>query len=329
MTAPSVGFKLPPVTHNSDGSPKRVGFELEFSGVTLEQTAKTLKDSLGGELKQKTSVEWTLHNEILGDFNIELDWEYLKLEARQNRRLDRDETLVEVLAEMASLLVPIEVACPPIAVADLDALSPMVVALRKAGAVGTDESLLAAYGLHINTDIQRPDAETLHAYLKAFGLLQWWLVDAHRVDITRKMSPYIDLYSDAYLNVLFSGTMPSMERVVADYLYYNPSRNRALDMLPLLSHIDLNAVRRMVDDPKIKVRPAFHYRLPNCNIDRLDWSLSQSWNIWWCVEQLANRPRDLECLGRAFLLAARPILGVSRDAWVEFIGRWLKENGLA
>jgi hypothetical protein len=43
--------------------------------------------------------------------------------------------------------------------------------------------------------------------------------------------------------------------------------------LPLLAEIDSDRVRRFVNDPRIKARPAFHYRLANCHIERADWSV--------------------------------------------------------
>lgn len=336
MPSNSVNFKLPPITHKKDGTPRRVGFELEFSGLSLDQTAETLKASLGGTLKKKTAVEWDIHVDALGDFKLEIDWHYLKRMAEENEhaKLNADwatlltETWIDLLAQASTLLVPIEVACPPIAIADLEALLPMVDALRNTGAVGTEESWLAAYGVHINPEIPDLDAETLFSYLRAFALLQWWLVDAHEVDVTRKISPYIDPYPEAYLKKLLVQPQPSMQQIIADYLEYNPSRNRALDLLPMLSLIDKSAVQRIVDDPKVQARPAFHYRLPNCNIDRKDWSLADPWNKWWFVEQLAYRPNDLDKLSLEFLLADRPILGVDRSDWVEYIDQWLKNSGL-
>ncbi len=324
-----VRFKSPPITHKNDGSPRLVGFELEFSGLSLSQTAETLQSSLGGNLGKKSAAEWVLHVDVLGDFNIELDWSYLKRTAKEYEQEYQHREWVDLLTQAATLLVPVEIACPPIPLADLEALVPMVDTLRKAGAVGTEESLLAAYGVHINTEIPQLDAETLFSYLRAFSLLQWWLVAAHEVDVTRKMSPYIDLYPEAYLKQLLSRSQATIEQIFADYLEYNASRNRALDLLPLLAHIDNDAVRHAVNDPKIKARPAFHYRLPNCHIERLDWSLADSWNTWWVVEQLAHRPDDLDDLSTAFLAAARPVIGVSRNDWVEFIGRWLKDQELA
>nr|WP_305907330.1 amidoligase family protein [Methylomarinum sp. Ch1-1]MDP4520072.1 amidoligase family protein [Methylomarinum sp. Ch1-1] len=306
-----------------------MGFELEFSGLSLEQTGVALRKSLGGKLEQLSVAESVLHVDALGDFTIELDWNYLKRTAEENEHSQQNGDWVNLLSQAANLLVPVEIACPPIPVGELEALTPMVDDLRKAGAVGTEESLLAAYGVHINPEIPRQDAETLFTYLRAFAVLQWWLVDAHDVDVTRKMSPYIDLYPEAYLKKLLSAPQPTMEQLFADYLEHNASRNRALDLLPLLAHIDRDAVLRVVDDPKIQARPTFHYRLPNCHIERADWSLSASWNTWWVVEQLASRSDDLNELSQDFLQAERPVIGVNRKEWVEYIGRWLKDHALA
>ena len=120
-----------------------------------------------------------------------------------------------------------------------------------------------------------------------------------------------------------------MDEIFADYLEHNATRNRALDLLPMMAEIDEDRVRRAVDDPKIKARPAFHYRLPNCHIEREDWSLSQPWNVWWVVEELAQRPDDLRDLGAKFLEAERPVLDVSRADWVAFLDQWLKAHQLA
>lgn len=310
-----------------------VGFELEFSGLSLEQTAETILSSLGGKLEGGTAAEQIVHVESLGDFNVELDWDFLKQKAAenaQNEESGKNEDWLDPLSKAASLLVPVEIVCPPIPITNLNALDPMVAALRKAGAAGTAESLFAAYGVHINTEIGHLDAATLFDYLRAFSLLQWWLVEAHNIDTTRKLSPYINLYPEKYVKRLLTpGTPPGIDTICADYLEYNATRNRALDMLPLLAEIDLELVRSVVDDPKIKARPAFHYRMPNCNIEQPDWSPAQPWNKWWIIEQLAHRSDDLDELSSAFLEAEQPILGVNRNNWVGFIDQWLKKYVLA
>ncbi|WP_299200585.1 amidoligase family protein [uncultured Amphritea sp.] len=322
----TITYKLPPCTTNAEGAERRVGFELEFSGLTLQQTSDIVKKTLGATLQSATAAEHKLHAQGLGDFNIELDWNYLKQKAATAGEENRE--LLDLISDAASLLVPIEVVCPPIPLSRLSALDQLVTALRNAGAIGTEESIIAAYGVHINAEIPRLDAANLYAYLRAFSLLQWWLVEAHEVNTSRKISPYIDLYPEKYVIKLISGPPPDMDTLFSDYLKHNGSRNRALDLLPLLAVIDENKVRSRVDDPKINARPTFHYRLPNCNIEHPDWSLALSWNTWWIIEQLAASPELLDKLSRAFLEAGQPLFGVSRKQWTEYIDQWLTDHAL-
>jgi len=323
-----VNFKTPSVTIKADGSLRRVGLELEFSGLTLNETVDIVQSSLGGNFGIKNAAEQLIHVASLGDFNVETDWDFLKRTAKATSHSGDDGEWIKQLSKVASALVPVEVVCPPIPITSLNRLDPMVSRLRRAGAVGTEESLIAAYGVHINTEIPSLDAETLFAYLRSYSLLQWWLVEAHHVNASRKISPYIDLYPKNYIKLLASQTSPSMDKIFDDYLEYNASRNRALDLLPLLAEIDKQRVFNKVNDPKIKPRPAFHYRMPDCNIEHNDWSLAQAWNIWCIVEQLAQRPDDLTELSVAFLDAEQPIIGVIRNRWVKYLDQWLKDHEL-
>lgn len=139
---------------------------------------------------------------------------------------------------------------------------------------------------------------------------------------------YIDLYPQAYLEQLLSLSEPTLDQLVEGYLIHNATRNRALDLLPILVQIDPDRVHRIIDDPKIKARPAFHYRLPNCHIERIDWSLEIPWNSWSIVEWLSHQVQGLEELSAAYLNARRPVIGVNRATWVEFTDRWLKDHAL-
>ncbi len=322
-------YRLPPVTENENGEIRRVGFELEISGITLPEAVAAVKQALDAETSAETAADTSLQVESLGEFKVELDWAFLKRKAKEQGEDPESQEWLETLSRAAALLVPVEVVCPPIPMTELDRLEPMVAALREAGAVGTEESLIAAYGVHINTEIPALDATTLDAYLKSFALLQWWLVDRHDVDPARKLSPYIDLYPEAYLRRVLARKDTTMDQIFEDYLEHNATRNRALDMLPMLSEIDANRIRAAVDDPRIQARPAFHYRLPNCNIEKPDWSLAGVWEPWLMVEKLAQDTALLAELSQAFSEARRPVLGVKRDDWVEFIDQWLKDRGLA
>ncbi|MFO7913279.1 MAG: amidoligase family protein [Desulfotignum sp.] len=326
--AQNIPYKLPSVTHTRNKKMRKVGFELEFTGLDLNQTTAVVEQVFSGKRTSASPAACVVSVQELGDFAIELDWHFLKKIALQQNRVKSGDWL-DLLSQAAALLVPMEVVCPPIAVSDLDRLDPLVRELRRAGARGTEDSMIAAYGVHINTEVPHLDASCLAGYLRAFSLLQWWLVDAHQVDFARRISPFVDLYPEAYLKQLFSRTAPGQNQISDDYFQHNASRNRALDLLPLFAHMNADQVRRAVSDTKIKARPAFHYRLPNCQIDKPDWCLALPWNTWWVVEELAQRPDDLQDLGQQFLAMHRPLLGVSRNDWTALMSRWLQDHALA
>jgi len=321
-------FTAPPVSRTADGAERRVGFELEFSGVSLERAIAAVAEALDGEIKSETAAECTIAAPEFGDFVVEIDWSYLKRKAAEDEAQPDDSRWLETLSQAAALVVPLEVVCPPLGLSDLPVLEPVVRSLRNAGAVGTDESLAAADGVHVNAEIPRLDAPTIFAYLRAFALLQWWLVDAHDVDVARRLSPYVNLYPEAYLERVASMPNANLDEIFADYLTHNATRNRALDLLPLLAEIDEARVKESVDDPRIKARPAFHYRLPNCHIEQPDWSLDSAWNTWCVVERVATNAALLDELAAAFIESERPVLGVSRANWVAHVDKWLRDHAL-
>lgn len=320
-------FKHLPQRHNQTGQLRKVGFELEFAGLNIDQTSEILKNELGGELQIESIAESILQVPELGEFKIELDWQFLKEKAAEED-VDDPSQWIELLSQSAAIIVPVEVVCPPIALSDLERLNPMIDALREAGATGTEESMLAAYGVHINCEVPRLDASTLFCYLRSFSLLQWWLIDNQTINFTRKLSPYIDLYPEAYLKQLFGCQQPDLEHIFADYLEHNASRNRALDLLPLLAEIDDERVHQAVGDDLIQARPAFHFRLPDCHIEKPEWSLTSAWHSWWLVEQLAAQEDALNDLSERFLNMGRPVIGVSRSDWIKVIDLWLSDHGL-
>lgn len=325
MKPSQTNFTLPSECHNASGHMRTVGFELEFSGIALRHAVKVVCDCLNGSAPNEIVAEVNVKTD-LGDFNVEVDWDFLKRTAAHAELGDSSTEWLKHLSEAAALLVPIEVVCPPIAIDQIQPLDALVNDLRSAGAMGTQESLIAAYGVHINTELPALDAKTISRYLRAFVLLQWWLVEAHHVDIARRASPYINLFDESYVNLVLSRDYTHTDDLIDDYLQHNPTRNRALDMLPLFAHIDEARVRSQIDDPKIKARPTFHYRLPNCSIDDPQWSLAKSWGLWCEVERLANDESSLDLLANEFRELSRPVLGVSRTTWVERIAQWINDH---
>ncbi|WP_236014217.1 amidoligase family protein [Marinobacterium alkalitolerans] len=310
----------------SDGSMRRAGFELEFTGLTFAQARQGVLDVLDGTEKVKSPVETAVKTEQ-GTFNLELDWALLKQVAQEYAQVDVTPDWLDSISRLAARVVPIELVCPPIRLDQLDTLDPVVERLRHAGAQGTDDSLIAALGVHINAELPDLSPATIQAYLKAYSLLQWWLVDAHAVNLARKVSPYVDLYPEEYIDRLLTQQSASLDGIFDLYLAYNATRNRALDLLPLLAHLDEDRVQAQVNDDRIKSRPALHYRLPNCEIERNAWDLAEEWNTWWVVEQLAADEDAMAELSRRWLSMSRPLLGVNRAEWVKGVDQWLRERG--
>ena len=50
-------FRMPPQLGTGDGRPRRVGFELEFSGIFLDDAVAALEKSMGGHVASRTAAE--------------------------------------------------------------------------------------------------------------------------------------------------------------------------------------------------------------------------------------------------------------------------------
>ena len=84
--------------------------------------------------------------------------------------------------------------------------------------------------MHVNAEAPSLEPADVLAVVRAFGLLQWWLVDRHEVDLSRRMSPYIDLYPEAYVLLL-----------TASYWFYGQSHWAYLSLLATSTLIDFVA----------------------------------------------------------------------------------------
>jgi hypothetical protein len=315
--------------HTTAGDDRCVGFELEFSGIALDEASRLICEALGGRRELRSSAEHRVVSARLGEFNIEVDWKFLKDQARASADKGTDDDWTVALRDLATAIVPLELVCPPIPIRQLHELDGLIEALRDGGAKGTATSPVAAYGVHINTEIPSLDATTLHRYLRAYCLLQWWLVQEHDPDTTRRLSFYIEPYPESYLREVMELDAPSLAQMLEHYLEHNATRNRALYLLPILASVDEDRVQEAVDDGRVKARPAFHYRLPDCHIEDPDWSLRTPWQRWLAVEALAEDAEAQQELAGEFLGARRPVLGVNKDKWRRRIESWLHDRGLA
>lgn len=294
-------YLLPPLLTDSSGQPRRAGFEFEFGNLPIVKTARALQQSLGGELEIKTPFEAVLHGSELGKLKIERDANILK-SVRYRRWL---ESLgiefspgslandIETNIDNASRgLIPCEVVTEPIPFKQLDKLDTLTATLNGLGAEGTQDSLIYAFGLHINPSIPDSSCETLKRYLQSFLLLYTWIIDSSEIDLTRRFfTKYIDPFPPDYMElVLDNSYSPDDDALISDYLEYNPTRNRALDLLPIMLERNRDLVLARINEDERKLvrgRPAFHYRLPDCKINEAGWSAAGAWNRWVYIESLA------------------------------------------
>ena len=326
-------WKLPDKLNKTDGSARHVGIEIELQGIDVNEIAELTAGTLGGTIEQVSSVEYNIDVPDFGEYRVEVDFRLLKELAReeQGRGEEGDDGLmnfaIELLGGASAVLVPCEIVTPPMPMESMaEPMDALVERLRAAGAKGTRQSLLYAFGVHLN--VEPPDLEpvTVLGYLRAFVCLYDWIVDEGRIDLSRQITPYIRPFKRDYdLLVADPKYAPDWPELIDDYLEHNPTRDRALDMLPMFAHIDEERVTAVVDDPLIKPRPAFHYRLSNSCVDEDGWSIASPWNRWMQIERLASDPDALASCSIAFARDRERMLRSVDKRWVDEVRRWTSD----
>lgn len=299
--------RFDPLPHETTpaGDLRRIGLELEVASISPQAMGESVTAVLGGTIEHESAFLSRVRDTELGDFNIELDASILRdrryQEALAEIGIDIGEgearnNIEDVMSRLAGLVVPRELVGPPVPWTELARLDEIRLRLHEAGAKGTHSSPFYAFGLQINIEAASLEADGLLAMLRAFLLKYDWLLERSDVDLARRISPYVQSYPEDYVaHVLDPDYQPDLTTLIDDFLYYTPTRNRPLDLLPLFAHIDKERVMAApVEKELIKPRPAFHYRLPNCLIDEPDWNLSIPWNDWVAVERLAADPGALK-----------------------------------
>lgn len=299
---------------------RRVGVELEFTGLGIEQIVTLVQGAVGGQIRPHSAYEYSISDSQFGDFTVELDYAYLKARGREDNGTgfwnDIERLSDDLLGAVAKQVVPLEIVCPPIPISQLHRLHPMLSALRERGARGTGVSAIYAFGLHLNPEVPDCEASTLLGYLRAFAVAFDWLRQVSDIDLSRRVFPYIQPYDRGYVRKICDPDYdPDIPQLIDDYLATNASRNRALDMLPLFAHLEREQVDAAVGDDLVKARPTLHYRLPNCDIERPGWDLRPAWNHWLVIEALAADPARLESICRDYCASLDKPLG----SW---LGRW-------
>lgn len=325
---------MPDQLHTPDGKIRRVGVEMEMAGLELATIAEAVTAVFDGQAKAESPFEIKVQGTRHGSFLVELDASLLK--DREYRPylatigIDPDDVqgqqVDDLIARLARSVVPSEVVAPPIPMTALEEMDTLRAKLHQAGAKGTRAALVYAFGVQFNVEVASFEAAYLRDMLRAYVLLHDRLSKRGTVDLARKISPYIRPFPGGYARVILAEDyVPTQTELIQDYLQHNPTRNRPLDMLPLFAHLDEDRVLSApVEAHLIKPRPAFHYRLPNSQIDEPKWSLAMPWNDWVMVEKLAQDKDRLATYSRAYLEQPGEVIAGMIDDWVDMLGSWFK-----
>ncbi|KAA9005249.1 amidoligase family protein [Histidinibacterium aquaticum] len=300
------------------GRPRRTGVEIEFAGLTERQTAELLHQTFGGRIEETGAHELRLEETTLGKLKVYLDTAFR----------DRTGPLAERGLDLARSVVPIEIVTDPLPRETLPELDRMRELLREAGAQGSHGGIFFGFGLHLNPEIAGAGIGDILPVLTAYALLEDWLRYADPMDGSRRLLPFSDPYPRAFVDALAAAEGWSMDDLIDAYLHHTPTRNRGLDVLPVLARIDEARVSRALDGlGPVSPRPAWHYRLPDCRLGEPDWTIAYEWNRWVTVERLADRPTLLDRLKRRWR-EHRSALMTTRGGWLKETSRFVAEEGL-
>jgi hypothetical protein len=276
-----------PQPSRADGAPRRCGVEIECAGLSLREAADLLRALWGGRLDvERAKDRLALRGGRYGTLRIERDTAL--------SRAGAEGALRAALGD----LVPVEIVTDPLAPGDLPLLDRTVAALRAAGARGSRDGVAFGFGVHLNPEVAAETADFVVPVVRAFALLEDWLRASDPIDPARRLLPFVDPWPRRLVDALAAdGAAWDLPALTERYLALSPSRNRGLDLLPLLTHLDPDRVAAALPEAKARGgRPAFHYRLPEARLDEAGWTLAYEWNRWVLVERVAAQPDLLAAL---------------------------------
>lgn len=283
--------------------PRQIGVEIEFYGVDVLKTAQLLQGHFGGNKKEISQTEIVVENDDMGDIKVELD-SHLAHQISHYMTKNKKSELTQFMGTAGNELlrrasVPVEIVFPPVDEDHLSDVDAIIAHLIKAGAKGTQDNPIFAFGVHLNVSTDETDVEFFHRVLLAFFLLQLWLAEKTRQDVSRMVSGYNKLFPHKFGVELTKRDFQNISDLIVFYKKYIPDRNFALDMYPLWLHLDKTCLDK-TKHALVKARPTFHYRLPDCKLGREGWNFSKEYTWWLEVEKLAKDPTRLESIAQSY-----------------------------
>ncbi len=301
----------PPRARTGSGATRRIGVEIEFAGVSVGDAAGLVQRHFGGELHAESAYRIHVDGTAFGDFVVEIDMSY----AHKALESEMGRALRDAVVDMSSAVIPVEIVCPPVPWDAAHALDALRADLRAMGAEGTRESFFYAFGVQLNPELPTLEIGYILSCLRAFVLLREWLRREIDVDPSRRIWLFESPFPMGYCaRILDPAYAPDVADFIEDHLRANATRDRELDLLPLLCHLDGPRVRRRLPAEKINPRPTWHYRLPNSEVSRTDWTIGREWARWVRVERLAENAALLRDAADAWLENHARLLPRDREA---------------
>lgn len=330
-------FKQPPILHNKQGEIRKCGFELEFANIGIEDSVQIILKLYGGKAEKRHRFHQEVVGTRVGDFSVKIDLKLLN-ERSYKKPLDKlninlqeyqlGESSLEfevesALEDIVKKVIPYEIVTPPLPITEIEEFEKLRKSLYQNKAEGTKAAITNAFATHINIETPDTGAGTILHYLKSFLLLYPWIFRKSEIDLARRVTSFINPFPVSYIEkVLAPDYQPDFETLIEDYHIYNPDRNRPLDMYPMFAALRNEKVKQYSGLGNVKARETFHYRLPNSLISDPNWSLAHEWNHWIEVEELANKPKEVEQLCREYLeLRQRTFIGFE-NKWTKHIDQW-------
>jgi len=326
-------FFAPPVSVNPEGSERSAGYEFEFTGVEMDLAADIVSSLYGGNVRQVSTYKFEVVETEFGTFKMELDAQLLRDKKYETllkslginlSEFKNLKSIEDSLKEMASSVVPFEIITPPVPLSEMGRLNDLVDELRRRKAKGTGSSFIYAFGMHINPELPNHSATSILNHLRAFVMLDPWIRKNAKINISRRLTPYINEYEPDYIELILNPAyQPDLSSLIVDYIRYDNSRNRPLDLLPAFMYLDEELTSGLIEDSITSARPAYHYRLPNCSLEDKNWTLASEWNRWVLVERLASDEKTLNQYSRAWLKMKRETMIGFEAKWIELMNRWI------
>lgn len=319
------------------GKVRKTGFELEFASVDIARCADDVVSIFGGTALRKNSMLFHVSDTIVGDFRIELDAVFAQKIAAQletpsevkkpsppgESDIKLRTKLSEWLHKAAAEIIPLEIVSPPISEKNLPKLEELRLKLHNDNAQGTGAGIFYGFGMHINPEIHSSDTSEILDIMRAFVLLYPWLKSVLKVDLSRRVTHFIDPFPVKYAQKITSvDYAPSLKELMEEYVADNPTRNRALDLLPLFSHLEPAFFKTLPlpENEKLNSRPTFHYRLPNCELDNPHWCIARDWNSWVRIEELAADKKTLKQMMQSYQNFLENQFFPNYSGWITILG---------